>query len=112
MAQMRHWKQHFHADADFVWRKRKNVGPGEWSKFGDPVDKSKMKRGKLKLLWELGWIELANWSPPQIAIRTGPIVEARGQGWFVVTTPEGVHKVRGQEAVDQLLASLKAKRAA
>lgn len=106
MATMRHWKQHFCADAEFVYRKRLNLGGGEWSSKGSPVDKAALGPKKLRRFWDSNVIEIANWRPLNVIQRDEPAVEPRGQGWYFIHWRGITHRARGQGEVDALVARL------
>lgn len=63
MAQ-RHWKQHFSADADLIFRKRFKLGVCgvAVAEIGDPITdemKAHLGRNRLRIWWRSGFIELA-----------------------------------------------------
>lgn len=112
MAKIRHWKQHFSPDHEFVYRRRLNLGNGAFSAPGMDVDKATVSASKLRSLWRAGFIEIKDWRPLQEVMRDRPAVEPRGQGWYFVHWKGQTHRVRGQEAVDALVSELLAAKAA
>lgn len=102
MGKVRHWKQRFCRDDDFVFRKRLRNGDG-WFMPGDPVDKEAIGPNKLRLWWKAGVIEIANWVPPSERQYREPIVEPRGQGWYHVHWRGETHRLRGKPAVEEFL---------
>lgn len=63
---LRHWKQRFDRNAEFIWRRRltyagRAYGPGD----PIPADLSE-KKTKLRRLWESGTIELAQFEDPDV----------------------------------------------
>ena len=119
---LRHWKQRFAADAVFVCRRRMEWG-GETYEPGDRIpEELAVHKAKLRRFWESGWIELAEFDAPNVA--TGQVEPAVGDesesspaapndvrverhgAWYVVTTAEGEHRVRGKADLEALLADL------
>lgn len=116
---LRHWKQRFHKDAGFIWRRPRTYGSKDY-KPGDPIPKELEENPtKLRRFWEAGVIELADFSAPNVA--TGQVDDSSevpegvtitpGKGsWSVVTTADGEeHKVNGKKALEILLVDLKEK---
>ncbi len=69
---LRHWKQRFHKDAEFIWR-RSVIYAGESCKPGDPIpDILADNKTKLRRFWESGTIELAQFEDPNVL--TGQVV--------------------------------------
>ena len=60
---MRHGRERYAPQAEFVWLRRTRVTNDGWVDPGDPVDKSILPPGRLATLWSTGRIALAN--PPQ-----------------------------------------------
>lgn len=127
MAKMRHWKQHWDPEAPLVFSKRMKLGVcgKEYVEPGDPVTPEIMEalgpkaKFRLKMWWQAGRVELADWTSPEDAKRertqtdprllavTKPAPEPTGRGWYAVRTPEGeLRKVRGQKAAQQMLDEL------
>lgn len=116
---LRHWKQRFHKDAEFIWRR-----PVKWNGKvvtpGDPIPKELVDQPtKLRRFWESKVVELALFEEPNVA--TGQVEELplpdgvtveKGKGaWFVVRTWDEERKVNGQRALDRLLDELRAEAA-
>lgn len=69
---LRHWKQRFHKDAEFIWR-RPVIYAGESCRSGEPIpDILKGNKTKLRRFWESGTIELAQFEDPDVL--TGQVV--------------------------------------
>ena len=65
VGKFRHWKQRFNPDAGFIWRKA-IIWDGEQTVPGSLCPESlTSNRGKLRSLWDAGWIELAKFDPEQ-----------------------------------------------
>ncbi len=63
---LRHWKQRFHKDAEFIWR-RPVTYAGESCAPGDPIpDALATNKAKLRRFWESGTIELAQFEDPDV----------------------------------------------
>lgn len=63
---LRHWKQRFHRDAEFIWRRSLTYG-GESCAPGDPIpDALVANKAKLRRFWESGTIELAQFEEPNV----------------------------------------------
>ncbi len=63
---LRHWKQRFNKDAEFIWRRRVTYG-GESCKPGEPIpDTLTANKAKLRRFWESGTIELAQFEEPNV----------------------------------------------
>lgn len=63
---LRHWKQRFHRDAEFIWRRPVTYG-GESCRPGDPIPDILMaNKAKLRRFWESGTIELAQFEEPNV----------------------------------------------
>lgn len=110
---LRHWKQRFDRNAEFVFRRRKIWGAKTYEP-GDPIPPELNDNPtKLRRFWESGTIELAEFDEPDVATGQveypdGVTVEKGNGSWFVVTTPDGETKVNGQGALDELIARLRA----
>ncbi len=71
---LRHWKQRFHKDAEFIWRRPlvyagKSCAPGELI-----PDVLKVNASKLRRFWESGVIELAQFEDPDVL--TGRVAQS------------------------------------
>lgn len=69
MGRIRHWKQRWDPNADFVFLKRMSLGLDPKRPVampGDPVPKGEVRlgRGRLKRWWDAGYIGLAGWRDP------------------------------------------------
>lgn len=127
MSKMRHWKQRFDPTAKMVFRKRRKFALGKdgYMSPGDPVTDeivAALGRQRLKMWWEAGYIELAEYEAPkphavqqaeQHAIGNcldGPDCSPEplahiGGGWYDVTLPDGsTERVHGKKKAEQLLA--------
>lgn len=63
---LRHWKQRFKNNADFIWR-RPVIWQGKAVKAGDPIPKSLAEnKTKLRRFWEARVIELAEFEEPDV----------------------------------------------
>ncbi len=63
---LRHWKQRFDRDAEFIWRCPLTYG-GECQRPGDPIPPALMaNKAKLRRFWESGTIELAQFEEPNV----------------------------------------------
>ena len=121
---LRHWKQRFDKNADFVWRRQIKYA-GELTQPGELIpDELQDAPTKLRRFWESGTIELAEFEDPNVAtgqvevsheneeveidppIEGVTVVKAKGS-WFVVNTGEDEVKVNGQKALDALLVDLR-----
>lgn len=116
MSNIRHWKQTFDPDADFVYTKRKLMGLDPENPYvnpGDLVDKSAFNIHRLKMWWKCGFIALADWKSPDEVLRDAQTATAAitgrisptGRGWFAVTLSDGsVKKIRGEDKAKEFLA--------
>lgn len=126
---LRHWKQRFHPDAEFIFRRPVNF-LGKRYEPNDPIPQALADhKTKLRRFWESGIIELALFEAPNVAtgvvdepkeeaddevqllIDTAPdgVEVERGNGsWFVVRVGEEEHKVNGKAALEEKLAELEA----
>lgn len=115
MRRLRHWKQRYDPNAAFVCR-RPLIWDGQTYQPGDRIPEGlAANQGKLRRLWETGWIELAEFDPPDVATGQpsepaspeGVSITQRGS-WYVLTLPDGTErKAQGQEERDALLAELR-----
>ncbi len=63
---LRHWKQRFRKDAEFIWR-RPVIYAGEKCNPGDSIpDILAVNVAKLRRFWESGTIELAQFEDPNV----------------------------------------------
>jgi len=63
---LRHWKQRFQKDAEFIWR-RPITWQGKIVKAGDPIPKDLQEnKTKLRRFWEARVIELAQFEEPDV----------------------------------------------
>ncbi len=66
---LKHWKQRFDAAGVFVWAKC-GVHAGERIVPGTPVDKASLPAGRLRRLWQTGWVQRTDWNP-RMPMRAG-----------------------------------------
>lgn len=59
---IRHWKEVFAADGRYVWSKAVVVN-GQRVQPGSPVDKTGLPQGRLRRMWESGWVQRTDWTP-------------------------------------------------
>lgn len=118
---LRHWKQRFNQNAEFVWRKQMTFG-GETVKPGQPIPQElKDNPVKLRRFWESRAIELAEFDEPNVATGVaaepveveeveglpGVTLERKGR-CTVVTTARGEKiKVDGKKKLNALLSDLR-----
>lgn len=57
---VRHWRERFDPDAEFVWLRRTKLTGERWVNPGDRVDKALCPPGRLRTLWNTGRIALAD----------------------------------------------------
>ena len=88
MAKVRHWKERFDLDAEFVFAKRLKFGDG-YVYPGDPVPKDEVKPHRLRIWWKGGYISRAD--SPTAPKREGIRVEQRG-AWYRLHFPDGTQK--------------------
>ena len=111
---LRHWKQRFNPNVDFIWRRRVVFG-NETYEPGEPIPKLLQEnKAKLRRFWESHWIELAEFEPRDVS--TGQVghdlppgvTVAKGKGnWYIVTTSEGETKVNGEKRLAAMLDELR-----
>ncbi len=114
---LRHWKQRFNRDAEFIWR-RTIVYAGERYEAGTPIPEALAKSPtKLRRFWEGHSIELAEFDVPNVVTGQvedqvpspmglpGVLVRSGRGSWFLVKRDAGADeiKVNGQRALDKLL---------
>jgi len=116
---VRHWKQRFDPEAEFIWRRAARV-PGGSAAPGDRVEKSAFPLRRLRKLWDAEWIELAEWEAPDMRRRRlaaeardgaeargdvppagDVVVEYVGGSWYEVRVAgaEASERVRGRKAL-------------
>lgn len=121
MSILRHYKQRFDPDAEFVFRKNRKLGlcGVALCHKGMPVTqemKDTLGKHKLRNWWDAGLIELAtkqesveqenvdkdhNLGGPAM----GPAMKHMGAGWYEVTLEDGtVERVRGKKNAEDFLA--------
>ena len=109
---MRHWKQHWDPASPLQFARRMNLGIEgfEHVNVGDPVtDEIRAAMGKnadhrLKVWFQAGYVEIANWSPPKAEPRR-PELQGGPGGWFTFETPDGGScRVRGRARAESALA--------
>jgi hypothetical protein len=72
MRKLRHWKQQFNENAVFVWRKN-TIWIGNPVKAGDVIPEELFRnKGKLKRFWDAKYIELAEFSDPDVLTGASP----------------------------------------
>ncbi len=72
---LRHWKQRFHKDAEFIWR-RSVTYSGKKYYPGDSIpDVLAGNKTKLRRFWESSTIELAQFEDPDVL--TGQVTQAQ-----------------------------------
>ena len=114
---LRHWKQRFDPNVDFIWRRRTTFGD-ETYEPGDPIPKMLHEmKAKLRRFWESHWIELAEFEEKDVAtgqvdllrdVPPGVTVVKAGGNWFAVTTSDGeTTKVNGWRRLQELLNELR-----
>ena len=64
---LRHWKQQYDPNADFIFRRGLQYGPETFEPGDDIPQALKDNKGKLRRFWEAGWIELALFDEPNVA---------------------------------------------
>lgn len=111
---VRHWRQRFDPDVDFIWR-RSILFDGRMTKVGAPVPKSlRGNRRKLRDLWEAKTIELARFGPQQTSteralarLPEGHTHVSSRSNWHVVRAPDGTeHRLLGAKGVDAYVDAL------
>lgn len=119
---LRHWKQRFNRNAEFVFRRKVTWGNRVYEP-GDPIPKElQASPTKLRRFWESRTVELAEFEDPDVATGQKPamatldemdlpegvsVVSSKGS-WFIVTTPLGDEmKVNGRKALNSLLEELR-----
>lgn len=92
---IRHPKQRFENEAEFVWRKRVRL-EGGFTSPGDPVEKSIFTAAKLLNLWRSNLIERADWVDPsahkiptEAPVEVSLFVVGRGCYRLVLTDADG-----------------------
>lgn len=88
---LRHWKQRFDKNAEFIFRRRLVWG-GKTYVPGDPIPKALAQSPtKLRRFWESSTVELTLFEDPDVA---------DGQVAFVVDTPEVQEVLYGSNILD------------
>ncbi len=111
MSKLRHWKQRWSPTADLIFLKKLKLGDG-FVLPGDPVTpeiREKLGLHRLRRWWDAGVLALAEAQAPNHVEKTYPFVEKGKAGWYTVTLAEGESpcRIRGKDAVQELLASVK-----
>lgn len=65
-SKVRHWKERFRDDAEFVYVRSLNLGGGVFAKAGDPVDREKFDLARLRFWWDSGVIRLRDFEAPNV----------------------------------------------
>ncbi len=118
---LRHWKQRWDRNADFVWSRR-TIYAGVTYTPGDPIpDDLAARPTKLRRFWESKRIELAEFEAPNVATGQaepepdadaldppeGVTVTPGNGSWFTVGTADGDVNVNGRRALERLLGELR-----
>lgn len=91
---LRHWKQRFNKNADFIWR-RPIIWQGKNMEPGDPIPEALAKNStKLRRFWESRVIELAEFEEPDVL--TGQKPQAS-----VVKEPEALEEANDEEEAEE-----------
>lgn len=112
---LRHWKQRFDRNAEFVFRRRLTWGGRAYEPGAGIPRALRDSPTKLRRFWESGTVELAEFEEPNVAtgqvesrIPPDGVTVTKGNGsWFIVHTEEGETKVNGQRALDSFLEQLR-----
>lgn len=101
---LRHWKQRFNKNAEFVWR-RSLTFQGKRTKIGDEIPETLAENPtKLRRFWESSVIELAEFEAPDVS--TGQVSEVE------VETPEPEKQGNSKWSIEGLDEVFKTKKAA
>ncbi len=105
---VRHWKQRWNPDADFIFRRVIKWG-GKIFRPGDAIPTDlKRNRGKLRRLWDSQFIELANWPAKPLPPKKAAITLVKAS-WHTITLPDGsTRRVNGKLKAQAMLAELNA----
>jgi len=117
---LRHWKQQYDKNAEFIWRRRMFFR-GVQTIAGDPIPEELAKnKTKLRRFWESKVIELAEFEAPNVAtgvVDKKPVYEegdnvpvegvpadvvvTKGKGsWYLIARGDVTEKVNGQKNLD------------
>lgn len=105
----RHYKQRWDPNAEFVWRRRcllRSELEEPYTAPGDRVDKNQLASGKLRMLWNAGYIELADWTPPEDRRHATPkraraVLHDDGGGWYTLEVAgQRAERIRGRKAME------------
>jgi hypothetical protein len=109
---LRHWKQRFQKDADFIWNKAV-MWQGTQVKIGDKIpDILSNNTNKVRRFWEAGVISLMDFSEPDVltgqvpvdpadVVVTGDLIKHSDRSWAVEGFDETyTSKKKAQAAVD------------
>ena len=108
---LRHWKQRFNRNAEFIFRRRVNWGTKIYEP-GDLIPKELQDNPtKLRRFWESHTVELAEFDVPNVATGQvedvqppkGVTVDEVGKGFLVTDTDGTEHRVNGRGALNELL---------
>jgi hypothetical protein len=95
LSRTRHWKQHWDADADYIFLRRLRMDGGSIPNFvlpGDPVTeeiKQKLGMARVRRWWDNETIGLANFDPTQRSRRTALVMESvEKNGGVALIEPE------------------------
>lgn len=124
---LRHWKQRFHKNAAFIWR-RQLLFQGNLTEPGMPIPEILAENPtKLRRFWESKVIELAEFDAPNVAtgmVDDKKVVYQEGQhvpveglpadvmihkakgSWFAITQGMNLRKVNGQKNLDAAVEEL------
>ena len=105
MVKVRHWRERFEPDMDFVFCKRlDNYKPGDSVPDSMPINKRRWL-WKSRYICEGKYYHGAAEPAPQSDIQ----IERKDKGWIKVTLPDGQTKsLRGEAALEQFLKERKA----
>lgn len=127
MSNIRHWKEKFDADAEFVYAKTFKLGADLYVKPGDPVDKSmfgKNVKARLRRWWDSRVIRRADFvapasitsgrcgeiqtesAEPEAAV-VGPAMEHIGGPWYVVKHGDQEIRVKGRSEAEKVMEDLR-----
>ena len=115
VSKVRHWRQRFHKEARFVFRRTITYGDRTYGP-GDPIPIDLFnKKNKLRNFWESGTIELQREPvkpPNDYGLPEGYSV-GKKKPWYTVTFPDGTDEsINGESNFEVYLDELKAEIAA